>query len=174
MAVKREQYLDLVRQFPLRPIRSEEELDRAIKVIDSLIDCPSRNDDQSDYLTVLSDLVESYEEEHYPMPEVSDARMLRHLIEAKGVSQTEVAKATRIANSTISAVLKGVRQLTREHIGQLAKYFHVEPGVFVFGEQEVPPDQLSASENVKALDRLRKKKARSGIRSHGAKSFVEK
>jgi HTH-type transcriptional regulator/antitoxin HigA len=156
MAVKREQYLDLVRQFPLRPIRSEEELDRAIKVIDSLIDCPSRNADQDDYLSVLSDLVEAYEEKHYPMPEVSDARMLRHLIEAKGVSQTKVARATGIANSTISAVLKGVRQLTREHIGQLAKYFHVDPGAFAFGEQQ------GAS-----------RKVPSGIRLRRSKSFVE-
>ncbi len=138
MPVKREPYLDLVRQFPLRPIRSEKVLDRATKVIDSLIDCTSLSADQRDYLNVLSDLVEAYEEERYPMPKISDARMLRHLIEARGVSQTEVAKATGIANSTISAVLKGVRQLTREHIGQLAKYFHVEPGVFIFGEQEQP------------------------------------
>ena len=31
-------YLDLVRQFPLRPIRSEKELDRAIAMINSLLD----------------------------------------------------------------------------------------------------------------------------------------
>ena len=31
-------YLHLVRQFPLRPIRSEKELDRAISMIDSLLD----------------------------------------------------------------------------------------------------------------------------------------
>jgi transcriptional regulator with XRE-family HTH domain len=59
-------------------------------------------------------------------------------MEAKSVNQTEVAQATGIANSTISAVLKGVRQLTREHIGQLAIFFHVDPGVFLFGEQERP------------------------------------
>jgi HTH-type transcriptional regulator / antitoxin HigA len=138
MAVKREKYLDLVRQFPLRPIRSEKELDRAAKVIDSLIDHPSLSAGERDYLNVLSDLVETYENEHYPMPKVSDARMLRHLMEAQGVSQTALAKATGIVNSTISAVLKGVRQLTREHIGQLADYFHVDPGVFMFGDQDQP------------------------------------
>jgi antitoxin component HigA of HigAB toxin-antitoxin module len=86
----------------------------------------------------LSDLVETYEAEHYPMAKVSDARMVRHLMEAKGVNQTEVAQATGIANSTISAVWKGARQLTREHIGQLAIFFHVDPGVFIFGGQEGP------------------------------------
>ena len=136
MAIKREKYLDLVRQFPLRPIRSERELERAIEVIDSLIDRPSLSSDKRDYLNVLSDLVATYEDQHYPRPKISDARMLRHLIDAKGVSQTEVAQATGIANSTISAVLKGTRELTRAHISQLARYFRIEPGVFAFGEEE--------------------------------------
>jgi HTH-type transcriptional regulator / antitoxin HigA len=143
MAIKGEKYLDLVRQFPLRPIRSGRELDRASKLIDSLVDRPSLNSDETDYLNVLSDLVEAYEEERYPMAKVSDARMVRHLMEAKGVNQTEVAQATGIANSTISAVLKGARQLTREHIGRLADFFHVDPGAFIFGEQEDQPKKPS-------------------------------
>ena len=66
------------------------------------------------------------------MAPVSDAEMLRHLIEAKGVSQTEVADATGIAVSTISEVLQGKRTLNRGHIGKLAKYFSVPPDVFAF------------------------------------------
>jgi HTH-type transcriptional regulator / antitoxin HigA len=31
-------YLDLINRFPLRPIRSEEELDEATEIIDALID----------------------------------------------------------------------------------------------------------------------------------------
>jgi HTH-type transcriptional regulator/antitoxin HigA len=103
MAIKREKYLDLICNFPPRPIRSERDLDRATRVIDSLVDRPSLSSDEKDYLNVLGDLVEAYEKEHYFMAKVSDARMVRHLMEAKGVNQTEVAQATGIANSTISA-----------------------------------------------------------------------
>jgi HTH-type transcriptional regulator/antitoxin HigA len=143
MAMKRDKYLGLVRRFPLRPLRSEKDLDRAIKVMDLLIDRPALGTEERDYLDVLSDLVGAYEEEHHPMPKVSDARMLRHLLEARGVSQTEVARATGIVNSTISAVLKGGRQLTRDHIGRLASYFSIEPGVFIFGESEPLPAKRS-------------------------------
>ena len=66
------------------------------------------------------------------MAPVSDAEMLRHLIEAKGVSQTEISAATGIADSTISEVLKGKRSLNRSHIGKLARYFNVSPDVFAF------------------------------------------
>jgi len=113
-------------------------LDRATRVIDSLIDRPSLSSDEKDYLNVLSDLVETYEEEHYPIAKVSHARMVRHSMEAKGVNQTQVSQASAIANSTISAVLKGARQLTREHISHLANFFHVDPGVFIFREHERP------------------------------------
>jgi HTH-type transcriptional regulator/antitoxin HigA len=129
---KKDDYLDLIHRLPLRPIRSGEELQRAIAMVDALIDRDHLNQDEQDYLDVLSDLVEHYESEHYPIAAVSDAEMLRHLIEAKGVTQVEVARETGIAESTISEVLAGKRPLTRVHIGKLSHYFHVGPGVFSF------------------------------------------
>jgi len=128
----RDHYFDLVLQFPLRPIRSDEELDGAVRMVDSLLDRRDLVPEEEDYLEVLGDLVKRYESEAHPMAPVSDAEMLRHLIEAKGVSQTEVSGATGIADSTISEVLKGKRSLNRSHIGKLARYFNVSPDVFAF------------------------------------------
>jgi hypothetical protein len=39
------------------------------------------------YLDALSDLVVAYEDEHYAIEPASDADMLRHLMEVKGVTQ---------------------------------------------------------------------------------------
>ncbi len=128
----KDRYLELVRRFPLRPIRSDEELDGAVCVVDSLLDRRDLAPEEKDYLEVLGDLVEQYESDAHPMAPVSDAEMLRHLIDAKGVSQTEVSKAAGIADSTISEVLTGKRSLNRKHIGALARYFSVSPNVFAF------------------------------------------
>ncbi len=127
-----DRHVELVFRFPLCPIRSDEDLGHAIQVVDSLLGKPSLSRDEEDYLEVLSDLVEKYESEAHPMPPVSDAELLRHLIEAKGVSQTEVSRATGIADSTISEILAGKRSLNRTHIGKLARYFKVSPDVFAF------------------------------------------
>lgn len=127
-----DRYLALVRQFPLRPIRSERELDAAIEMMNSLIDQDSRNDAEEDYLDVLSDLVKRYESEEHPMPTVGDSDLLRHLIEAREVSQAVVAAATGMAESTISEVLAGKRGLNRTHIGLLARYFNISPAAFAF------------------------------------------
>jgi len=129
-------YLALIRRFPLRPIRSDAELDRAIAAVDALIDRGRLARDESDYLDVLSDLVKRYEEEHHEIEPASDGAMLEHLCESKDVTKLAVAEATGIANSTLSAVLSGKRRLTRNHIARLAAYFQVVPTVFAFEADE--------------------------------------
>lgn len=125
-------YLSLINLFPLRPIRSDSHLNRAVRVIDSLLSRPRLTREEKDYLEVLSHLVERYEEETHPIPPASDAEMLQHLIEARCISQSEVARETGIADSTISEVLNGKRALNRNHIGRLARYFRVSPNVFPY------------------------------------------
>ncbi len=124
-------YLELVRRFPLRPIRNEKELDRAIAVIDALLDRDRLTTPEEDYLDVLGDLVERYEDKVHPIEDVSDGAMLRFLIDQKDVTQAQVARATGIAESRISEVLSAKRRLTRKQIEKLAAYFHVKPAVFL-------------------------------------------
>ena len=59
--------------------------------------------------------------------------MLRFLIDQRGVTQQTVSKETGIANSTITALLKGGREMTRKHIETFARYFGVEPAAFLPG-----------------------------------------
>ena len=101
-------------------------------MIDSLIVRGDLDEGEESYLPVLTDIVAKYEAQEHPMPSVSDAEMLRHIIEAKGVAQLNLAAATGIANSTISEILAGKHGLTRQHIGVLCRYFHVNPTAFSF------------------------------------------
>jgi len=126
-----DRYLDLVRRFPLRPLRTDADLDVAVAIIDGLLDRPKLTAPERDYLDVLSDLVEAYETETIPTRQVSDAELLRFLIGQKGVTQNRVAGGAGIAESTISEVLAGKRKLNRAQIAKLARYFHVEPGTFL-------------------------------------------
>jgi HTH-type transcriptional regulator/antitoxin HigA len=128
----KDRYAELILHFPLRPLRCDEDLDAAVAMIDTLLSQPALKREEQDYLEVLGDLVEAYETETHPLVSVSDADLLSHLIEARGVSQSDVAGATGLAVSTISAVLRGKRTLSRSHIGKLARYFHVSPDTFVF------------------------------------------
>jgi HTH-type transcriptional regulator/antitoxin HigA len=125
-------YLALVRLYPIHPIRSAEDLDEAITVLRKLLKRRKALDPQEqDYFDSLSHEVERYETEAVPMPVVSGVAMLRHLIEARDATLTQVAEDTGIALSTLSSVLKGARPLNLGHIKALAPYFGVEPAVFL-------------------------------------------
>lgn len=124
-------YQTLTRRFPLRPIRTEADLDKAIEVVDDLSVRRHLNQDEDDYLEVLSTLIEAYEDEHYPIPPATDSEMLSHLIDARGITQAETARETKIAISTISEILNGKRRLTREQIDRVSRFFHAPPEVFI-------------------------------------------
>ena len=126
----RDRYLELIREFPLRPLQSESDLDAATIVIHKLIDQDQLSLAEQEYLDVLSDLVEAYEDVHYPIEDVSEGAMIQSFLESRDISQAQLAKAVGIATSTISEILSGKRKLTRKQIEKLSAYFKVSPAVF--------------------------------------------
>ncbi len=127
--VTRDSYLGLVLKFPLASIKSEEQLAVAQKVMDQLLAKSKLDDGQELYLDALGDLVAAYEDIHYAIAPASDADMLRHLLEAKGISQEQLSQGAAIAKSTISEILAGKKRFTRQVIGKLSLFFNIPPGV---------------------------------------------
>jgi HTH-type transcriptional regulator/antitoxin HigA len=128
-----DRYLALVREWPLRPIRSEADLDRAIAMLDALSDREAPSPEEHDYLLVLAGLVERYEDEHHPIPVVTGVPMLRYLIESRGVPQARVAAGAGLAESALSEILSGKRKLGIKAITALAGFFKVDPGLLILG-----------------------------------------
>ena len=127
-----DKYLDLVRKCPLRVIRSEEEYDHAIAILNRLSDRGRRRTpDQTEYVVALALFVEKYEEEHYPIPPASGAEMLQYLIEAHFRTQSDVAAGAGLPESTVSEILAGKRKLGVKHIRALARFFKVKDAVFL-------------------------------------------
>lgn len=125
----RDRYLDLVREFPLTSIASDDHLAVAQQRIDGLLAKGQLRDGEAHYLDALSDLVAAYEDEHHAILPASDADMLRHLMEVKGVTQGQLSWDTRIAKSTISEILRGKKSFSRAIMRTLSDYFNVDVGV---------------------------------------------
>jgi HTH-type transcriptional regulator/antitoxin HigA len=140
-------YLKLIRRFPLRPIRSEGELDSAIAVVNALaVRLSDLTTDERDYLEVLGHLVEKYEEEIYPEPDIAPHEMLREMLDLRGITQADLSRETGIRESIVSEILCGKRKMGRKTIATFARYFHVEPGVF-FDDAEVTGDASSTDQS---------------------------
>ena len=71
----------------------------------------------------------SWEDQQHAIEPASDADMLRHLMEAKGVTQIQLSQDTGLPKSTISEVLAGKKSFSRQIIRKLAEYFRVNVGV---------------------------------------------
>lgn len=122
-------YLELVLAFPLTSIQSEEHLQVAQEVMDRLLVAGDLEEGAMLYLDALSDLVAAYEDDHHPITPASDADMLRHMLEAKGVSQAEFHRESGLAKSTISEVLAGKKPFSRQMIRKLSEFFKVDVSV---------------------------------------------
>lgn len=127
-----DEYMELICEYPLKPITSEASLDEATEVVDKLLDRDDLSTEAQEYLDVLTQLIETYELSHHAIGNASDSEVLKHLMDARGVKATEVALSAGIAESTLSAIVNGSRRLTRDHIGKLMRYFNVPAGVFDF------------------------------------------
>src|SRR5260370_29404214 len=93
-------YFKLVRKFPLTQIRDDAHLEEAQEFLDRLLQGELDEGAQA-YLDVLTDLVESYEEEHVPIPDASEADVLREVMRSNGLTQTRLAKEVGISQSTL-------------------------------------------------------------------------
>ena len=125
----RDSYLELVLAFPLASIKSEKHLAFAQKVMDCLLAKGKLDHGEEIYLEALSDLVASYEDEHHAIAPASDADMLRHLMEAKGVTQAQLSLDTSLPKSSISEVLAGRKPFSRQMIRKLADYFKINVSI---------------------------------------------
>src|SRR3982751_1614330 len=79
-------YYPLVRKFPLEPIRDDAHLNQALAVVEALL---RRDLDEGagSYVDVLTGLVEEYESKAFPIPDASEADVLRELMRLNGLSQ---------------------------------------------------------------------------------------
>ncbi len=122
-------YIELLNQFPPRPIRSEAELLTTQAVIDALLDSGETTPERQDYLNVLGILVHEYEEKNISLPDLSGVELLKALVAEFELKQKNLVSIFK-TESIVSAVLSGQRNLTVEHIKKLAEFFKISPAAF--------------------------------------------
>ncbi|MGB7521723.1 MAG: hypothetical protein WA865_22530 [Spirulinaceae cyanobacterium] len=122
-------YLELLNQFPPRPIKSEAEFIAVQEVIDTLLDSDQITSDQQDYLNLLGLLIHEYEEKIIPIPDLYGVELLKALIDESQLKQKDLVPIFK-TESIVSAILNGQRKFTVEHIEKLAKFFHISSSAF--------------------------------------------
>ena len=128
-----EEYLALVRAFPLVHIRDDAHYKQALAIMWPLVETPARSKAQDAYLGALTDLIETYDNAHTVFPPRTGLDALRSLIAENELRQEDLLGIFK-TQSVASEVLSGKRKLTMPYIEKLAAFFHVAPATFVDGE----------------------------------------
>ena len=126
----RDAYLELVMQFPLTSIRSDDELYSATQVLDRLLAEGELDEGQSLYVNALSDLVATYEDHYHAIAPPPASAMLRHLMDATQVSASELQERTGVEVATLEAILDERVSFAPAVQATLAHYFGVDVSVF--------------------------------------------
>ena len=104
---------------------------RMVKLLNALLDCVGDDEDHplASLLDLVGDIVDRYEREHFPMEAAEPREVLRELMDGRGLKQTDLAGI--VAQSNLSAILAGRREISARLASRLAKFFGVSPALFV-------------------------------------------
>ncbi len=115
----------------LRKPKTEDDYDMLAQSLDELLDLVG--EDESHPLMSLVDIIgewiEAWDHEHRPMPKVSGVDALRYMMREHGLSQSDLPGVG--AQSVVSEVLSGKRQLNLRQIRWLAERFGVSVETFI-------------------------------------------
>jgi len=112
-------------------IESDQELDRVEEIVTGLLKKGENLSPEEDkLLDLLSDLIEAYEDEHYPMPKSSPNDMLQFFMEDRGLKQSDLLPVFGSSGIT-SEVVNGKRSISKAQAKKLAEFFKVSVELFI-------------------------------------------
>lgn len=113
-------------------IRTEAEYDRLNATIRELVDRDEErlSPEEERLVDLLSDLIQQYDEEHYPIKDLPPHEMLRSLMDDNGLGHQDIWQLFG-SQDIASAVLKGKRAISRAQAKKLGDFFKIDPEVFL-------------------------------------------
>ena len=127
-----EDYLRMVRRFPLRPLRNDQEYDIAASILDELVLRDNLSKGESDYLDALSTFIEAHDDKHFSIDisRLKPLDILRYLLQQNKLTPSDFGKLLG-SRSAASMILSGKRAMSKTHIRKLAKRFKLDASVFL-------------------------------------------
>ena len=119
-----------IKGFPApRPITSEAQNEHYTEVLYNLEHRGHLSAAEENYAELLTVLIEAFEDQWYPIRAASPLEVLAELMAGNNLKQKNLAPLLG-AESIVSEVLNGKRELNKQHIEKLSQRFNVSPALF--------------------------------------------
>ena len=115
----------------IAPIRDEAHYQRMTAMLEALLyeTTGDENHPAMGLVDIVGDLIEDFESEHHPLPDVTGVQALKFLIEQHGIKQCDLHEIG--SQGVVSEILAGKRELNIRQVRALSERFGVSPATFV-------------------------------------------
>lgn len=129
LTFNRDTYGSLLAKYQPKIIENEEENEQAIALCEKLSHLDNPSLEESALLELLITLIEKYETDNYPIPQVLPHEILTHLMESRNLDVKQLSNilGTDLINQDI---LTGKRKITDEEAKTLSNFFNVSSDLF--------------------------------------------
>ena len=114
---------------------TKEQYEFALARIEELLplvdDSTPVNDKNAVELTMMSDIVITYEKEHYPIEKPTVAELIKLSIEEKGITQKQLAKEIGVSPSRVSDYISGRSEPTLRIARLLCQILGIQPAAML-------------------------------------------
>lgn len=128
-------YGSLLMQTRPHVIRDDEDNERCIELLESLVNEHHLTPEQEELVGVLRLLIHDYEKRFVIDPGATQAEIVQHLMKANNLSPKDMEPVLG-TKSAVSMTLSGERPLSKGQIRRLSERFHVSAEVFFQSESK--------------------------------------
>ena len=131
--IDEKRYARLLAKAAPRVIRTEEENERALAIVESLMERGERHmtPEEGELLDLLTNLIRDYEAKVYPPREKSKPHeMVAFLLEQRGLSPKDLWPVIG-SKSRVSEILAGKRSISKDQAKKLAEFFRLSADLFL-------------------------------------------
>jgi HTH-type transcriptional regulator/antitoxin HigA len=86
--------------------------------------------EEKELAELLTILIDDYEQHRYPIPKANPQQVLKHLMEARNLTQKDLWKIFASKGIT-SEVVPGKRSISKAQAKKLAQFFHLSAELFI-------------------------------------------
>jgi HTH-type transcriptional regulator / antitoxin HigA len=123
-------YSQLLVEYQPKVITTEAEYDHALEIVEKLMAWKQRTPEQTAILQLLVTIIEEFETKHYPIEPSSPHAMLEHLMDARGIKQSDLVGIIG-SKGVVSEVVNRKRAISKAQAKALGEFFNISPGLFI-------------------------------------------
>jgi HTH-type transcriptional regulator/antitoxin HigA len=126
-----DKYSSLLSQYQPRLIKNEDENEIFLKIVESLLSRENLTPEEDTLLELLVKLIEDFEEKHYQLNASTPQSRLIHLMDARSLEPADLIEILGTIEM-VTELINGQLEITKKQAEALGKFFHVNPGLFLF------------------------------------------